>query len=137
MKKIIFLISRIVLGVVFIFASIGKIIDPAAFAESIDNYQFLPYLFVTLLAIFLPWLELFCGALLIAGRWLKGSSFIIIILNVVFIIAIASAMIRGLDIECGCYSLGGSSKAGVLRLVEDVVFLAMGLFVFKEAKVRR
>ena len=130
--KVAFWISRIVLGGVFIFAAIGKIINPTEFAEDIDNYRFLPYMFVVLLSIALPWIELLCGILLLWGKWLKGSSFILIVLNIVFIIAISSAMIRGLNIDCGCFSLAGPAKAGISRLLEDIVFLAMAIIVFRK-----
>lgn len=126
------LVCRIVPGAVFLFAAIGKINNPAAFADAVDNYRILPYIFVTLLAIVLPWMEAISGVLLLLGKRLAGSSLIVIALNLVFIAAIASAIIRGLDIDCGCFSVG-AAKAGYARLLEDLVLLAMAVFVFREA----
>ena len=68
--------ARIVLGIVFIYASYDKILHPAAFAKVIYNYQILPDELINLSAIFLPWLELVIGSLLIIGIWLPGSVFI-------------------------------------------------------------
>ena len=124
----IIIVLRIALGCVFVFAAIGKIADPEKFSKEIDNYQLLPYALVTLAAAILPWLEALCGTLLIFGRWLKGSSFIIILLNFVFIGAISSAMARGLDIDCGCFS--SDSKVGILRLIEDFLFLTTAFAIF-------
>jgi len=135
-KSILLLILRFILGVVFIAASVNKIKEPVAFADSIDNYRMLPYVLVSLMAIILPWVELIVGLLLIVGRWLKTSSLIVIALNIVFIVAISSAMIRGLDIECGCFSVKGNGvQVGVLRLVEDFVFLTMAFIIYRTDKV--
>ena len=120
----IILLLRVVVGAVFIYAAISKILNPSAFANDIDNYRMLPYLLVSLMAIVLPWLELLCGFLLVFGKWLRGSSFIIIAMNILFIIAIGSAIARGLDITCGCFSADGEgTKVGVSRLVQDILLL--------------
>lgn len=137
-EKILLLIIRFFLGAVFIYAAIGKIIQPQFFAEQINNYQMLPYILVTILAVTLPWIEFICGVLLIWGKWLKGASFIVLLLNFVFIIAIASAMVRGLDIECGCFSLSqDASKVGWLRIFEDVLFLAGTGYIFLTADKKK
>ncbi len=116
---------RLGLGALFIYASLGKIIDPAGFALSIDNYRMLPAFLVALMAAVLPWLELLCGLALLFDCWTPGASLLIFGMNAVFIIAIASAMARGLDISCGCFSTSGAgSRAGLARLVEDLFFLA-------------
>lgn len=136
MKKILLLVVRIILGVVFISAGIGKVLNPTDFANDIDNYRMLPYVLVTVMAVILPWVEIIVGLLLIFGKFLHGSSFIVIALNLVFIFAISTAMVRGLDIDCGCFSLAsGASKVGIVRLVEDVIFLAMAAVIFWSAKV--
>ncbi|HPG38734.1 MAG TPA: MauE/DoxX family redox-associated membrane protein [bacterium] len=128
---IINLAVRLILAAIFIYAAIGKIINPALFAREIDNYRLLPWLLVSLLAASLPWVELGCGLLLIAGRWLRPAALILIALNVVFILAMASALLRGLNINCGCFSLGEKgSQVGLLRIVEDLVFLGMAVWVY-------
>ena len=66
--KIIAMILQFALAGIFIFAGAGKIQNPVQFAEAIDNYRLLPYLAVSLLAVFLPWLEIFCRLFLIFGR---------------------------------------------------------------------
>jgi len=131
-KAVLILLFRIVLGAIFIFAAVGKIINPAGFADAIDNYRILPYILVALLAIVLPWVEAICGILLLLGKRLAGSSLIVVALNLVFIVAIASAIIRGLDIDCGCFSVG-VAKAGYARLIEDLLLLAMAVFLFRES----
>jgi len=133
-KNTLILILRIFLGAVFIVAGAGKILNPTEFAHDIDNYRILPYILVTLMAVILPWVEFIVGLLLVFGRFLYSSSFIVMGLNLVFIIAISVAMARGLDIDCGCFSLkAGASKVGVLRLVEDVIFFIIAAVIFCSA----
>ena len=123
--------SRIVLGVVFIYASYDKILHPAAFAKIIYNYQILPDELVNLSAIFLPWLELITGSLLIIGVWLPGSVFISNILLIIFFCALMYNKARGLDISCGCFSTGTDdgfhSNFNILR---DFGFIVISLFLF-------
>lgn len=128
------MLLRLLLGGLFIYAGIGKIWNPADFAADIDNYRMLPYLLVTVMAAVLPWVEVICGLLIIFGRWLSGASLIVIMLNVVFIIAIASAIVRGLDVDCGCFSAAGNaSRVGVQRLLEDGLFLAASVIIFRHS----
>lgn len=130
-NKNILIASRWILAIVFIYAGIGKIINPNNFAQDIDNYQVLPYFLVTLMAAILPWIEVICGLLLIFRKWVLGASFILTVLNGVFIIAISSALIRGLDISCGCFaSFGEGAKAGIPKILEDVLFLFGSLLLF-------
>jgi uncharacterized membrane protein YphA (DoxX/SURF4 family) len=115
---------RLGLGAIFIYASLDKIAHPAAFATAIGHYRMLPYFLVALMAAMLPWLELLCGLALILNRWTAGAALLIAGMNMIFIIAIATAMARGLDISCGCFSTGGAgSRVGLARLTEDLFFL--------------
>ncbi|MBE2217253.1 MAG: DoxX family membrane protein [Ignavibacteria bacterium] len=123
---------RVVLGALFMYASFDKMANPEAFANIIDNYHLLPYQLVNPLAIFLPWLEFFTGLFLIIGKWVKGSLLIYSALLVIFIIALSQALIRGLDISCGCFSVNPSSTSEVwLRIVEDIVMLFFSVMLFK------
>lgn len=102
------LVLRIGLGVLFIYASVYKIISPGAFAHQIYNYKILPPGAINPIAITLPWLQLFCGLCLILNRMAAGASFCILAMLIVFQAALASALVRGLNISCGCFKTGGS-----------------------------
>ena len=129
---------RVLLGSVFIYASLLKIADPVAFAGSVAAYKILPYFASYLTAAVLPFVELVCGLLLVCGYRVKGGALIIAIMNVVFMIALGAAIVRGLDIDCGCFKQGGAKTTPWTALLRDVVFLAMTVFVLKaEAKRTR
>ena len=126
------ILCRLVLGGVFIYASLDKIANPADFAKAIGNYHVLPFGLENLLALFLPWLELLTGILLIAGIMVEGATILIISMNIVFIFAISQALARGISIECGCFSVSteGGSNIGFQTILRDFVYLIMAFIIF-------
>ena len=60
-------VFRLILGVVFIYASYDKILDPAAFSKNIHNFHITPTAVENLAALIIPWLELIIGVFLIFG----------------------------------------------------------------------
>lgn len=130
-NTILALTARILLGFVFIAAAIDKIALPDAFAKSIDHYQIIPLVLINIFALTLPWLELIVGLFLIFGIRLRASAAITTALLIVFIVAIFSAMVRGLNIECGCFSQnGGGMKVGWAKILEDFLWLALAIYIF-------
>ena len=69
-----------------------------------------------LLALYLLWLEIFCGtALEVFQKSSQGALFILTALSLIFLAALISAKLRGLDIStCGCF--GHSSMPSPLRI---------------------
>lgn len=51
---------------------------------------------------------LLAGLSLIVGIWIKGGALILSALSFAFAVAVGSALFRGLDISCGCFSLNES-----------------------------
>jgi uncharacterized membrane protein YphA (DoxX/SURF4 family) len=86
---------------------------------------------INLAAIIMPWLELILGIFLVFGMWIKTSSALAGIFTFIFIILMGSAMARGLNIECGCFSLNPeASLVGWRRILEDILMLAGFIFLF-------
>ncbi len=123
--------ARIVLGLVFIYASYDKILHPAEFAKIIYNHQIVPDELINLTAIFLPWLELIAGCLLLSGLWLAGSAFISNILFIIYLCLLIYNNVRGLDVNCGCFStsLEGNSHS-ILNVVRNFIFVIISGFLF-------
>ncbi len=108
---------RLTLGITFIYASYYKIVDPSDFARSIWYYHLMPGSTINLLAIFLPWLELLCGIGLIAGVYYRSSIVIVAAMTVVFIIAMSSALVRGINLDCGCFKASGSGNSSIWKSI--------------------
>ena len=124
------LICRIFLGFLFIYASLEKILQPEEFAKQVGYYKALPFGLENLLAILLPWTELIVGICLLAGLLVDGAALLSIIMNLVFILAISQAMIRGIDITCGCFKVSADSeKLGLHTIIRDIIFLIMSFVV--------
>ena len=121
---------RIILGIVFLYASFEKIRNPGSFAGIIQNYQMLPYGITNLFSIVLPWVELYVGSCLILGVFVDGAALLSTGMMVMFIIALGQAVARGLDIDCGCFKPGGS-KVGLDILARDIVWLAMSVLIWR------
>ncbi len=126
------IVFRILIGTIFVYSSLSKLLDQEGFAKAIYNYRILPDGLVNIAAIIIPMLEFLCGVLLLSGRMKKGSSFWITTMLSVFLIALISAYARGLDISCGCFSLetAGSKSDILARIIEDIFLLAGSLIVF-------
>ena len=136
-RSVIALLCRVILGVILVYASIDKIVHPAEFAKSIGNYNVLPFGLENLLGIVLPILELLVGTCLVLGIMLDGSAIIAAGMMTVFIIALSQAMIRGIDINCGCFKVtveNGGQQVGVRRIIEDFLFLGMSLMVLSRGE---
>jgi uncharacterized membrane protein YphA (DoxX/SURF4 family) len=128
------------LGGVFLYASVGKIRDPRAFARIVYHYQMIgpnatiPPLVPNAFAVTLPFVEALVGLLLVIGVWRREAAGIGGILLFTFLLAVSSALYRKLDIEnCGCFSVSGAGRrASLALLVEDagllaVAFILMGI----------
>jgi len=122
-------LGRFMLGVVFLYASVGKILDPKAFAENLiayrifDSPQMLKYVAVTL-----PWIEWFCGILLVLGVFVRSVSALTTLLLFVFLTGMISALWRGLEIHCGCFG-SPHETIGAFSLLRDGFFWLVSLIV--------
>ena len=130
------LVPRVFLGGFYVVAGAMKIPDPGKFAEAVGNYRLVPHEALNIIAITLPSIEVVAGVLLILGIWLKASAWLINAMTVIFIGAIASAVARGLSIECGCFGTVGGREAGLNAILEDVLLLVCGLWVLWRARDR-
>jgi uncharacterized membrane protein YphA (DoxX/SURF4 family) len=122
-NKYLLLIIRVIIGALFIYSAITKIIDTEYFVKSLYNYRLLPEEWLNFFALFIPWLELIIGGLLVLGIFVRESALLGSIMMVLFIAAISIAVVRGLDIECGCFGTRDGSRVGVLRIIEDLFIL--------------
>jgi len=105
------MVLRVVLAGIFIYASWEKILKPDDFARIVDGYRLLPQPMVWLVAICLPWTELIAGVVLLVGIWPRAISLLFSGLTAVFILGLIQALARGIDLQCGCFSLDPAAAA--------------------------
>jgi putative oxidoreductase len=119
---------RLGLGALFIVAAVGKLADPGKFAVEIADYRFLPLL-APYLAVMLPGVELVLGVAIVAGprSWRKGAALGMMLLLAVFTVAVTQVVLRGINVDCGCFG-GKSGSVTSLTIVRDVALFAAALF---------
>tara|TARA_Y100001970_G_C13696448_1_gene585015 strand:- start:130 stop:573 length:444 start_codon:yes stop_codon:yes gene_type:complete len=140
-NRYVILLSRFILGIIFIYASIDKIIDPVSFSSTIDNYHISPYSLNNIAALVIPWLELIIGVFLICGIFINGSSFIAILLLLFFIFILTQALLRGINVDCGCFDLNADTLEDsqlrikmIRRILEDILFLVLAFIINKGSR---
>lgn len=132
-NRYLYYMFRVILGGVFIWAGILKISNPLGFAQDIANYQTFPQAVSFFLALTLPWIEVICGVLVITGLSKRSSSLILSGLLVGFLILIAVTMVRGIDVECGCFgSLSRTVDFKLLLTDGALLFLALNTFFYRK-----
>ena len=135
---------RVALGGLLLWASWHKIADPPEFANIVYNYKLFPAQAINLIAIYMPWLEVFTGLALISGLGRRAASLLTAALMAAFIAAISYNLSRDCPIVCGCFSSAGSElsdteKFAAMRLDiwRDAGMLLMALHVFVASIVKR
>ena len=125
-RLILFHGSRLLLAGIFLYAGVLKAEDPIAFAGQVANYQLLPYAWNYLVAAILPYLEILCGLLLVLNQWVKPSTLLLGLLNLVFMVALTSLIVRGIDIDCGCFNPDAEVKTSPLSaLIRDLGIMVL------------
>lgn len=129
--KHVVLVARLIIGGLFIYASMYKVLNPADFAVTVRNYTILPVEWTNLVAITLPWVELGSGLFLVLGVSIRPSALLTTGMMAVFLGALIYAYSVGLDIDCGCFSASteSSAKIGPLYLIRDTLLLLTSAFI--------
>jgi putative oxidoreductase len=126
-------VARVAIGVLFIVAASSKF-DPIKFAQEVNNYRLLPAALVNLIAVALPFVELFAGILLVVGFRIRAGALAVVGLLCGFIFAMCYVWAKGIDIECGCFGKG--TKVGLRAVSEDVgmMLLALEAYAFDNGR---
>ena len=124
----------LLVGGAFVLAGALKIADPAKFAQDVGHYRLLPPALINLVAILLPWLEVVAGSFLLLGLWVRAAALVITSLTVMFLFVIGSALVRGLNIECGCFGTIGGRHIGVVNLVIDATLFFLAALLMRRTQ---
>ena len=127
---------RVVLAGIFLYAGWVKVSDPALFAIQVRNYELLSDPWVALVAISLPWMEIFCALGLVTRRLERGALMWIIGMLAVFLFALISAMVRGLNIDCGCFTEALDRSSLAVAMATDVVLLVIAVRLLGQLKIK-
>lgn len=113
----------------FIYAGLPKLIEPQAFALVVFRFHLLPDAVINLVALLLPWLELVGATALLLPVWRTAGTLILVTMLALATAAIAISLVRGLDIDCGCFTLKpGASHIGLWNIARNLMLLALTLW---------
>ncbi len=113
----------IILGGLFFYAGLQKLLHPYEFAEAVMAYRLLPEILVGVVVAVLPWVEIAAGLCLVTGLKRRSCLLILSGLSAVFLVIILITMARGLKIDCGC-GLFSQRQVGLTAILEDLFLLA-------------
>jgi uncharacterized membrane protein YphA (DoxX/SURF4 family) len=125
------LFLRLLLGTVFVYSSADKVLDPARFAVAVRGYEILPVELTNLFALALAWSELLAGVMLILGVYTRQAAAAILLLLVAFVVAIVTTIVRGMIIDCGCFTNEGGTQTGYRLVVRNIFLIAASLMVLR------
>lgn len=140
MKEWIGLIARLVTGGVWIVAGALKLGEPGESVAAVKAYELLPPSVAESVGYLLPPLEVALGLCLVLGLLTRLSGALSALLFVAFIIGIASAWARGLEIDCGCFGGGGAAPDAAsdypVEIARDVGLLLLSgwLIIFSRTR---
>lgn len=124
--------ARLLLGAVFILAGVLKQADAWAFADSIYRFDLIPTWLINPLALTLPLVEIVAGVLTLGGRFRRPATCTLGMLCVIFNLALAQALVRHLNIDCGCFGqLGGFGTKPWPALVRNTIFFFLTLLLWR------
>ncbi|HZS41967.1 MAG TPA: MauE/DoxX family redox-associated membrane protein [Polyangia bacterium] len=130
MKRALEWILRFGLGALFVYAGWVKLRDPTAFATEVTNYHFFPSL-APYLAVTLPPAELVAGAGLIVlpREWRRAAALAVALLCAMFTVAVAQAVARHINVDCGCFG-GASGPVTGVTVLRDLALLAGAIAIY-------
>lgn len=124
-------IVRWIIGLLFLAAALPKMVAPQEFAFAVFRYHLLPNELINVAALVLPWLELVAAVALLlpVSSWRQAAAALLVGLLCVFTVAIIINLARGLDIDCGCFTLKpGLGRIGAGNIVRNLILIALTIW---------
>ena len=126
-------LARLVVGGVWIVAGAIKLPDPAGSVRAVRAYDLLPEAVVPTVGHLLPILEVVVGVCLVVGLLTRTMGVLSTLMLAGFVVGIASAWARGLQIDCGCFGGGGydpeAAAAYPWELARDAALMLASVLV--------
>ena len=126
------ILARWILGGLFVYMGMVKALEPVHFLKMLHEYQIVDnHLALNCIAAALPWFEVFCGMLLLAGIAVRGTAMLIAGMLAVFTFVVLHRALGiqaaeaipfcSVKFDCGC---GGGAEFICAKLPENT-----GMFI--------
>jgi uncharacterized membrane protein YphA (DoxX/SURF4 family) len=120
---------RIAIGAIFVVAGVSKLGHADVFAAQIAGFRLLPQVVIAPMATVLPFLEILLGGYLILGLFTRTAAWIAVAFFAAFDAAIASAVVRGMTVSCGCFGPNDTTVTTWAEVARDFVFVVLAVIV--------
>jgi uncharacterized membrane protein YphA (DoxX/SURF4 family) len=141
---IVTVLARWGLGAVFIYLGLNKALEPVEFLKLVRQYDVIHHpLLLNLVATTLPWLEVFCGLLLVLGIAVRGAAMMLVLMLVsftvlVFLRALAIQQTAGqsfcsIHFDCGC---GAGEVFICKKLLENAALTILSVALIFRSRTR-
>ncbi|HLA49754.1 MAG TPA: MauE/DoxX family redox-associated membrane protein, partial [Thermodesulfovibrionia bacterium] len=109
--------------------------DPVRFIFTLRQFNLFSEAVIPFMALYLPWLEFILGLFLILGLLYRASAFLLACLNTMFAIAILTVVVRGMEIDCGCFGMLADilkipDSADIKAIIRNVIFIGISVYIF-------
>ena len=132
-------VFRLIIGGIFLISGLAKISDPVRFMLTLREFRLFPEIIIPFTAIYLTWLEFILGLFILVGIMHRTASLILSCIIVSFTLAIASVIIRGFEIDCGCFGMLADmlqlpDMADYKAIIRNVIFVVICFSIFRIKK---
>ncbi len=126
----------LIIAAVFGYAGIVKLLGVADFSHVIARFDVLPSALINPVALILPTFEVLLAAVLLVPALQRPALLGVLLCCAMFGMVLTSAIIRGIPVSCGCFSLieKPSLHAAWWALGRDAVLLAAALTLYLKHK---
>lgn len=135
MLDVISFIARFGMAWVWIEAGVHKLGKTLDMTQAIKGYGIFTPEWAGYLATVIGPLEVIGGVLLLLGLFLRRSSIVATIVLLLFMVGIAQAWARGLDIDCGCFGYDAQNPDRGMdyakTLLRDAAYLFLSVWTIK------
>jgi methylamine utilization protein MauE len=131
------LVVRVLIGLLLLATSLGKLLDLPGFARILGSYRALPDASLQAVALAISIAELALSVWLLSGRGLTGAALASAALHTVYAVWSASGVARGLKLSnCGCFGVFLARPLGWSTVAEDMVLVGLSLWLLALARRR-
>lgn len=110
------------------------------FAMNLASYKIVPEAWVPFVARLVPWAEALCGLHLLTRFWIRGAALLTSLMLLSFTAAVVSVIVRGMNIECGCFGrfrLLCEGPIGWCKVGENALLILASLLLVWQGKHAR
>jgi putative oxidoreductase len=123
------LAARIVLGGILVLTGLLKAGHNVELAAAIAGFRLLPAAVIPAMAVALPYVEILLGLYLAIGLFTRAAGWLTCAQMLLYAGAIASAVVRGIPANCGCFGPNDAATADWPHVAFDVALAAVAAFI--------